>query len=81
MPLQLDFFIGTQGAALEIPAISSDISVMQLQKIIPPPLTGGGQGVREAATWSLHGNVPPTLALPRQGGGNFFENLQEHQAI
>ena len=36
----------------------------------PPPLTGGGWGVGEAPTSGAYGNLPPTLTLPRQAGGN-----------
>jgi len=39
-------------------------------KNIPPPLAGGGQGVGEGATGVNAGNVTPTPALPRQGGGS-----------
>ena len=36
----------------------------------PPPLTGGGRGVGEAPASGLRDNLPPTLTLPRQGGGD-----------
>jgi len=51
---------------------------------IPPPLTGGGQGVGEGASGSTSANVTPSPTLPRQGGGSesplqsyFDDNLKE----
>ncbi len=43
--------------------------------IAPPPLTGGGWGEGEVATGQFHGQFPPTLTLPRQGGGKFLYML------
>ena len=40
--------------------------------VTPPPLTGGGWGVGAATNGSKGGTFPPTLTLPRQGGGNYF---------
>ncbi len=37
---------------------------------IPPPLTGGGQGVGVAADISASADVTPSPTLPRQGGGS-----------
>jgi hypothetical protein len=34
---------------------------------------GGGWGVGEAATCRFHGELPPTLTLPRKGGGDFLD--------
>jgi hypothetical protein len=47
--------------------------------MIPPPLTGGGQGVGEAGTLLFHGTFPPTLALSRRGGGKVLETLRDPQ--
>jgi hypothetical protein len=33
--------------------------------------------VGEAATYRFNNNFPPTLTLPRKGGGDFFGLLQE----
>lgn len=51
---------------------------------IPPPLTGGGQGVGEGASGSTSANVTPSPTLPHQGGGSesplqsyFDDNLKE----
>jgi hypothetical protein len=43
---------------------------MASRKSLPHPLTGGGQGVGEVATCRDDGNFPPTLTLPREGGGD-----------
>ena len=40
--------------------------------VTPPPLTGGGWGVGAATNGSKYGTSPPTLTLPRKGGGDFF---------
>ena len=44
----------------------------RLWNLAPPPLTGGGWGVGAAAGSSKDGTFPPTLPLPRKGGGDFF---------
>ena len=61
------------------PDVTNGAEVHALLSFLPPPLTGGGQGVGEATTNDDHGNSPPTLTLPfrpavwvRQGGGNIF---------
>ncbi len=43
------------------------------RKETPPPLTGGGRGVGDGVMSNNvdNGNLPPTLTLPRQGGGDF----------
>src|ERR1700688_1362972 len=46
-------------------------------KLTPPPLTGGGWGVGEAATCRFHGKLPPHPTPPPQGGRGFFGLLQE----
>ena len=38
----------------------------------PPPLTGGGRGVGEAANGVGNGAFPPTPTLPRKGGGSLM---------
>jgi cobalt-precorrin-5B (C1)-methyltransferase len=45
-----------------------------LHHITPPPLTGGGQGVGEGGSGSSTSprDVPPSLTLPCQGGGDVF---------
>jgi len=54
--------------------IASVMSLMQKPwKSTPPPLTGGGWGVGDNATCDYRGTFPPTLTLPRQGGGNIFD--------
>jgi len=51
-----------------------DLLFMQKScKSAPPPLTGGGWGVGEDATCGYDGTFPPTLTLPRQGGGNILD--------
>ena len=46
-------------------------------KLTPPPLTGGGWGVGEAATCRFHGKLPPHPNPPPQGGRGLFRLLQE----
>lgn len=57
------------------PDVTNGAEVHAQVRIAPPPLTGGGWGVGEAAVASNHEecNLPPTLTLPRKGGGDSFE--------
>ena len=41
----------------------------------PPPLTGGGWGVGEETNCRATAISPPTLTLPRQGGGDSVQSL------
>ncbi len=50
-------------------------------KLTPPPLTGGGWGVGEAATCKFNGKLPPHPNPPPQGGRGLFRLLQEPQTI
>ena len=42
----------------------------EIHAFSPPPLTGGGRGEGDVGNGDGSGNRPPTLALPRQGGGD-----------
>lgn len=52
--------------------ISVTYVLEQLLPISPVYTTGGGQGVGEASSSECSGNIPPTRALPRQGGGDYL---------
>ena len=45
-------------------------------ELVPPPLTGGGQGVGDVGSSNECGDLPPTLTLPRQGGGNILGSIK-----
>ncbi|WP_298436604.1 hypothetical protein [Geobacter sp.] len=48
----------------------NEAAVQAILAVIPPPLTGGGQGVGEVGRSDEVG-ITPTPTLPRQGGGSF----------
>jgi len=56
------------------PDVTNGAEVWATVSATPPPLTGGGWGAGEGATNNFGGNanIPPTLTLPRKGGGDIF---------
>jgi len=64
---------GPETVLFFVPCQEKNVEALAKAKSAPPPLTGGGWGVGEGAPCRYHGNFPPTLTLPRQGGGNVFD--------